>query len=395
MNERHPHLAPRHPNETERLQALRSYAILDTATEPAFDDITKIASVMCDVPIALISFVEDTRQWFKSEIGTGLRETAMTESVCAHALLEQNFLEISDLAADRRFDNNMLVHGEPYARFYAGALLRTPDGFPIGTVCVLDTKPRVLTKQQREVLIALARQVMSQIELRRSLQLADRLHRNVSRLMAVVGHDLKQPLQVMVMAIERVRRKLADPRDRERMDLAIEAGMRMAEELDRLAEASVMQAGGVPEPTSFAVADLFGSIASTWHTHAEAKGLRLVIVPSRARIVSDPAMLRAIVGNLVGNAIKYTETGGVLLGCRKRKGNLLSIEVLDSGEGIAPEQIGSIFDAFHQINPASEGLGLGLSIVRRTAEALGHPIEVTSDLKRGTHFRVIVPLAAN
>jgi signal transduction histidine kinase len=236
---------------------------------------------------------------------------------------------------------------------------------------------------------------MSQMEFRRALLLSDRLQRNISRLMAVAGHDLKQPLQVMVIAIDRIRKKLVDPRDQERLALAVDAGMRMAEELDRLAETSVLQTGlGAPQLKSFPVSDIFESIVHNWHLHAEAKGLRLVVLPSNAQIVSDPGMLRAIIGNLVGNAIKYTERGRVLVGCRKRR-NFLSIEVLDSGSGIPPEQLGAIFDAFHQINPASEGLGLGLSIVRRTAEALGHEVVLKSDLARGSHFTVLVPLAAD
>jgi signal transduction histidine kinase len=383
-----------HPNETERLAALRSYGILDTAVEPAFDDITRIASYVCQTPISLISLVDEGRQWFKSELGLGIRQTPIDQSICAHALLEHSFLEVSDTTRDSRFDCNPLVTGAPYLRFYAGALLRTPDGLPLGTVCVLDDKPRQLTSEQRDILAALARQVMSQMEFRRGLLLSDRLQRNISRLMAVAGHDLKQPLQVMVIAIDRIRKKLSDPRDQERLSLAIDAGMRMAEELDRLAETSVLQTGlGAPQLKSFPVADIFESIIHNWHLHAEAKGLRLVVQPSNALIVSDPGMLRAIIGNLVGNAIKYTERGRVLVGCRKR-GNHLSIEVLDSGSGIPAEQLGAIFDAFHQINPASEGLGLGLSIVRRTAEALGHEVALKSDLARGSHFTVLVPLAA-
>lgn len=392
MSDIEPDDLPRHPHDAERLKALRSYGILDTAAEPAFDDITRIASYVCGTPVSVISFVEQDRQWFKSEVGVGMRETPMDQSICAHALLEQNFLEVNDLTTDKRFDRNPLVHGDPYVRFYAGALLRTPDGLPLGTICVLDTKPRALTQEQRDVLTALARQVMSQLELRRSLHLADRLQRNVARVMAVVGHDLKQPLQVMVMAIDRVRKKLLDPRDQERMNQAIAAGMSIAEELDRLAEASVMQSGGAPRTTVFAINDVFRSVESTWAGHAKSKELKLTVVPSSAQIVSDLSMLRAIIGNLVGNAIKYTLHGGVLLGCR-RHGHQLAIDVLDSGEGIPPEQLGVIFDAFHQINPGSEGLGLGLSIVRRTAEALGHTVEVKSHLKRGTHFRVLVPIA--
>jgi signal transduction histidine kinase len=383
-----------HPNEKERLQALRSYGILDTPIEPAFDDITRIASYVCQTPISIVSLVDEGRQWFKSEVGLGIRQTPIDQSMCAHALLEHSFLEIPDTTKDPRFACNPLVTGAPYLRFYAGALLRTADGLPLGTVCVLDTKPRQLTPEQREVLAALARQVMSQMEFRRALLLSDRLQRNVSRLMAVAGHDLKQPLQVMVMAIDRVRNKLTDPRDQERLGYAVDAGLRMAEELDQLAETSALQAGfGAPQIRTFAISDVFDSIVNTWRLHAEQKGLQLIVMPSRARVVSDPAMLRAIVANLVGNAIKYTERGRVLVGCRRR-GSFVSIEVLDSGSGIAAEHLSAVFDAFHQIDPASEGLGLGLSIVRRTSEALGHTVEVKSDLARGSHFSIRVPLAA-
>lgn len=389
-----PKVAALHLNEAERLKALRSYGILDTAVEPSFDDITRIASYICQTPISIISLVDEGRQWFKSEVGIGVRQTAMDSSICAHAILEHSFLEVEDVSKDPRFDENPLVTGNPHVRFYAGALLRTPDGLPLGTVCVLDDKPRVLSAEQRDMLAALARQVMSQMEFRRALLLSDRLQRNISRLMAVAGHDLKQPLQVMVMAIDRIRNKLADPKDRERLGYAIDAGMRMAEELDRLAETSVLDAGfGTPSLKSFPIAEVFNSILANWRLHAEAKGLKLTVVPSKVHVVSDPGMLRAIIGNLVGNAIKYTDKGGVLVGCRKH-GNAVTIEVLDSGTGIAAEQLTSIFDAFHQINPASEGLGLGLSIVRRTAEALGHDIELKSDLTRGSHFTVKVPLAA-
>ena len=385
--------APLHSNEAERLQALRSYGILDTAVEPAFDDITRIASYICQTPISVINLIDDGRQWFKSEVGLGVRETPLDSSLCAHAILEQSFMEIPDTTLDQRFVNNPLVTGDPHLRFYAGALLRTPDGLPLGTVCVLDFQPRRLSAEQRELLSVLARQVMSQMEFRRALVVSDRLQRNVSRLMAVAGHDLKQPLQVMVMAIDRVRSKLTDARDQERLGYAIDAGMRIAEELDRLAEMSALQGGdGIPRLTTFPVSEVFTSIASTWRMHAEAKGLRLIVSPSSANVVSDPTMLRAIIGNLVGNAIKYTQSGVVLVGCRRR-GQMLSIEVLDTGSGIATDQQSAIFDAFHQVNPKSEGLGLGLSIVRRTAEALGHQIEMTSDLSRGTHFSVRVPLA--
>src|ERR1700730_7496593 len=105
-------IAARHrPNETERLLALRSYGILDTAVEPAFDDITRIASYVCQTPISLISLVDEGRQWFKSELGLGIRQTPIQQSICAHALLEHSFLEVADTTRDSRFDCNPLVTG--------------------------------------------------------------------------------------------------------------------------------------------------------------------------------------------------------------------------------------------------------------------------------------------
>src|SRR5258706_3519149 len=142
-----PMVASRHPNEAERLLALRSYGILDTAIEPAFDDITRIASYVCQTPISLISLVDEGRQWFKSELGLGIRQTPIQQSFCAHALLEHSFLEVSDTTRDSRFDCNPLVTGARHVRFYAGALLRTPDGLPLGTVCVLADKRRRLTTE--------------------------------------------------------------------------------------------------------------------------------------------------------------------------------------------------------------------------------------------------------
>ncbi len=385
--------APLHPNEPERLAALRSYSILDTQVETAFDDITKIASYICQTPIALISLVDENRQWFKSEVGLGQRETPIQNSICAHAILEHGFLEVSNTLKDARFIDNPLVTADPHLRFYAGALLRTPDGLPLGTVCVLDRKPRTLTQEQRDLLGALARQTMAQMEFRRALHLADRLQRNVTRLMAIAGHDLKQPLQVMVMAIDRIRGKLTDPKEQERLQYAVEAGMRMANELDRLAEISVSGSTLTsPQIEALPIRGIFEMVQNTWILHAEAKGLRLKIAPTGAIVLGDAAILRSIIGNLVGNAIKYTQRGGVLIGCRKR-GKFLSIEVLDTGPGISPEHQTSIFDAFHQVNPSSEGLGLGLAIVRRSIETLGYQLQLRSKVGKGSHFGILVPLA--
>jgi PAS domain S-box-containing protein len=161
--------APTAPDETSRLAALARYEILDTAPEREFDDLTRLAANICGAPMARISFVDRQREWFKSKVGLkeagGPRET----SFCGHAILEPDVMVVSDTAADERFSDNPRVTGDPSIRFYAGAPLLTSDGQAIGTICVMDRKPRQLTPDQLEALRSLSRQVMRQLELRRRL----------------------------------------------------------------------------------------------------------------------------------------------------------------------------------------------------------------------------------
>ncbi|CAL1692442.1 hypothetical protein MMB232_02609 [Brevundimonas subvibrioides] len=167
---------PLRPDETERLAALAAYNVLDTPRESDFEDIVKLASEICGTPIAVVNLIGDGRQFFKAEIGLGVRETPLETSFCGHALLNEEFMLVPDATLDHRFDCNPLVTGEPGLRFYAGALLKTAAGLPLGTLCVLDFKPRDLASHQRTALRTLANQVMTQLELRRlNTRLAERV----------------------------------------------------------------------------------------------------------------------------------------------------------------------------------------------------------------------------
>jgi PAS domain S-box-containing protein len=159
------------PNsETARLRALDRYRLMDTPRESDFDEIAEAAADLCDAPIGVVNLIGDGRQFFKAEVGLGVRETPLESSFCRQAILQEDFLFVQDARQDPRFVCNPLVTGEPGLRFYAGALLKTADGHPIGTVCVLDTKPHALSERQRKGLMRLARQTMAQMELRRSLR---------------------------------------------------------------------------------------------------------------------------------------------------------------------------------------------------------------------------------
>ena len=156
-----------HSAEEYRLDALRRYAILDTPREADFDEVVRVTSAICNAPISVINLIDQGRQWFKAEVGLGVRETPIDSSICAHAILQSELFIIPDTTQDDRFCDNPLVTGDPRLRFYAGALLETPEGFPLGTVCVLDYKPRNLDQTQKDFLRLMAHQVMKLLELRR------------------------------------------------------------------------------------------------------------------------------------------------------------------------------------------------------------------------------------
>lgn len=155
-------------HEQQRLAALAKFDVMDTPREAVFDELAALVAAICEAPIGVVNLIGDGRQFFKAEVGLGVRETPLETSFCAHALLEEDFLLIPDAAADPRFACSPLVMAEPPLRFYAGALLKTTDGYPIGTLCVLDHRPRSLTDVQVQAIRVLAKQVMVQLEQRRT-----------------------------------------------------------------------------------------------------------------------------------------------------------------------------------------------------------------------------------
>jgi GAF domain-containing protein len=162
---------PAPKTEAARVAALQKYAILDTEPEQAFDDLVLLASFICNTPIALISLVDENRQWFKSKVGISISETPREISFCAAAIQQPDVFVVPDTLEDERFRNNPLVVSEPKVRFYAGAPLINEEGHALGTICVIDRTPRELDSDKQAALKALCRLVLAQLEFRRNLML--------------------------------------------------------------------------------------------------------------------------------------------------------------------------------------------------------------------------------
>jgi GAF domain-containing protein len=153
--------------EVKRLKVLWQYDVLDTVPEEVFDDLTELAARICEAPIAMITLVDEKRQWFKSKIGVTVNETSRDISFCAHAIMQPDLFIVPDATKDERFAKSPLVVSEPHIRFYAGAPLITPDGYALGTLCIIDKVPRELRPDQKQALRILSRHVVTQLELRR------------------------------------------------------------------------------------------------------------------------------------------------------------------------------------------------------------------------------------
>src|ERR1043166_9553984 len=169
--------APIPRNDKQRLHVLWPYDVLDTMPEEVFDDLAELAARICEAPIALITLVDEDRQWFKSKVGVTLTETSRDISFCGHAIAQSDLFIVPDATQDERFASNPLVTSDPQIRFYAGAPLISPDGHALGTLCVIDKVPRQLRPDQQQALRVLARHVMTQLELRRRSRELDRARR--------------------------------------------------------------------------------------------------------------------------------------------------------------------------------------------------------------------------
>jgi signal transduction histidine kinase/CheY-like chemotaxis protein len=399
-------------DEDARLAVLDSFGILDTPPERSFDDVVRLVSQLLDAPIAAVNLIARGRQWFKSEIGLGTREMPLDHSICRHALLQQEQMIVADTQDDPRFRCNPLVTAEGGLRFYAGAVLRTRDGVPLGTLCVLDKKPRPegLTEQQQFMLTTLAHQVMSQIELRQALAEQEALNGALLRadqrkdeFLAMLAHELRNPLAPIVSAATMLSNFELQPSMVQRAaDIIARQAGHMTSLIDDLLDVSRVTRGKVElEFVELDLKDVLADAVEQVRPLIEKHGHRLVLeaMPARALVMGDRKRLVQVMTNLLSNAAKYTLDGGRIEVRLAVRGALLDVAIRDDGIGMSPELIASAFDLFSQgtrgLDRSQGGLGIGLALVRSLLKLHGGEVSASSEGQGcGSTFRVTLPLSS-
>ncbi len=391
-------------DEKQRLEALYDYDILDTEAEKVFDDLTQLASEICDTPIALISLVDPDRQWFKSAVGIDAAETSRDIAFCAHAIQQRHVFEVSDASKDERFCDNPLVTEAPNIRFYAGAQLVTPEGYALGTLCAISDKPKTLTDQQKRSLEILSREVISQFELRKKVQQLEQASQHKTDFLSNMSHEVRNPINGILGTLLLLQDTQLSHSQANLVNLSIKSSESLLAVVNDVLDLSKIEAGKIElESTEFDLLSLAGDIAASHAIKADEKNIEL-ICPShyldRSRVFGDPLRIRQVLNNLVGNAIKFTDKGQIRVSVFPEHLNrdqvCMRFEVRDSGVGLTKEQIAKLFNRYAQAESSTSrkhgGTGLGLVISKQLVEAMGGEIGVESTPGKGTTFWFTIPM---
>lgn len=405
-------------NEQKRLEVLNRYGIVDTPSDPAYDDLTSLACRQFSIPIALVSLVDSDRQWFKSHAGLDASETPRDLAFCAHAILKSEPLIVNDTMADPRFSDNALVMGEPHIRFYAGAPLVTAEGFRLGTFCLIDTVPRPdFTADDRRALEEFARLTMQLLEKRRAevakssaqveTDLADDARKD---LFGLVAHEIRSPIATLISLArvidERVFGPLSDESYSEFLSDLTRTAERVGEITDRMLDFARLGTGEIDlQEETVLLPDLLETVRLATQGQALPKNLSVEFETQSGAnaLYIDGTLSNQMLINLVSNAMKFSPEGGtvsvVAVDCPSGE---VDIRVTDSGPGpgdaaiernTAPEG-----DVGEPRPTESGGTGFGLPLVRRLIELHGGRVFLEHGERVGTvatlrfpTYRVLAP----
>lgn len=308
--------APLAENEVERLYALRSYGVLDTAPEEAFDRITRLASRLLKTPIALVSLVDENRQWFKSHHGIDATETPRDMAFCAHAILDDKPLVVNNALADNRFRANPLVEAAPNIRFYAGAPLVDSKGFKLGTLCAIDMIEHAeVSAEDLAILTDLAALVIDELELRVSIRKEQIANRHKTEFLANMSHEIRTPMNAIIGMTHLLLEQDLKPIERGYAETVAQSSEALLQIINDILDFSKIEAGKFElEHIAFDLQGLCEEVCATMSIKAAEKKLDLLLrypYDAPRYVFGDAGRVRQILFNLIHNAIKFTEEGHV------------------------------------------------------------------------------------
>ena len=395
-------IAPETQNEKERLLALQRLNILDSKPEEEYDEITKLASILCDAPTAFISLIDKERQWLKSKIGITACETSRDISFCSHTILEPDgFLEVPDSSKDDRFkDNPLACDGKEKIIFYAGVALKDKDENVLGTLCVADQQPRKLTDQQKQSLHYLANQVIRLFEmrmanngLRQTKKELKEKNEQLKNFAGVVSHDMKMPLANMIVTIDILKSKLSkklDDTSRTHLQNLKHSAFKLSDyisnilshyESDKLIEEN--------QEEQFDFQEMLDDINDILDANEECE----INTPHEPiELFCNRVALEQVFLNLMSNSIKYNDKDVIKIDIGFERGEkFYHFTISDNGVGIPKDKQKDIFNLFktvaEQDRKGQKGNGIGLSTVKKIINDLGGDIEVDSEGSEGTTFQ--------
>ena len=411
-------LVPKPFNDQERIEALQALGLLDTPPEAAFDRITRLAAAVMRTPIALVSLVDETRQWFKSRCGLDLESTPREVAFCAHAIMKDDVLLVLDATKDPRFMNNPLVTGEGHIRFYAGAPLITRDGFRLGTLCVIDTEVRAeVTEQELELMKDMAAMTIEVIEGRHAVrhatevlsqhltaaaQRAEAGETAKANLMAMLGHELRTPLNAIIGFSEVMTSQVfgpsLSPEYKEYAEHIRESGQHLLGLIGTMLNLASCERGEIClNEETFDPAKLVADCVGIMSEPARKAGVK--VKTERAPILpdlhADRNQVVQMLLNLIGNAVKFNQSGGTVRIVVEAHDGQVVLSVIDTGLGMAPEKLKQSREVFDQLDSGLarnfEGLGLGLPLTERLVELHGGRLDLQSTEGQGTTATLTFP----
>ncbi|MDB5086789.1 MAG: hypothetical protein JWR09_783 [Mucilaginibacter sp.] len=390
-------------NEADRLAALQSYNIFDTAEEKDFDQLTSLASAICGVPIALITFIDEKRQWFKSHWGTDITENLRELSFCTHAIASNDeIMIVSDARMDDRFADNPMVTGPTQVRFYAGVPLVNEDGYALGTLCVIDLQIQTLNPLQIEALKVLGKQVVDKLELKRKVLYLEKANHDllnsnmlIQKFASTAAHDIKNPLSSILLTSQALKirqEKLQDEGCLRLLDLNITSTKNLIELVEEMLAYSKSPSLLLSNKQQFELNRLVTKVVSMLVVPANVQ----IILPEEDHSIYFSAIaFEQILLNLLSNAIRYTNKPKSIITIRfEQDDDFYRLEVEDNGIGIAEQFHEKIFannftlkitDRYNE-----KGSGIGLSTVKNLLTVLNGSIYVKSVPGEGAAFFIAI-----